>query len=254
MKKYLLLVALTMSVIISGCKKDDPDNCKISGFTEKYSDDPITTTAVLSFNAQNMVSKATYTYGTDVYVNTYTYQTDKILVKEEENGAVTGNAVYTLQSGRVTNYTNGSISTDFMYNADGYLSKTTIQRTNYNLVHNITYTDGNATTIQRIFNGGTPTVIGINYNSDPAPDLLGLQSPFILVDDDVFEDAGDPYIIGAGFFGKLQTKLPASYTKNNNTNQTYTIAYVRNENGSISKLVVDKPGYNSELTFNYTCN
>ena len=252
MKKLVLFITLS-TLILSGCKdnSDDPaSECTITALKSKNTGETQSTTIGLQFDAQKRVTKADYKYLSDIWSMAYNYQTSTI-VRTETEGTTTYTGTYTLTNGRVTKYVGSPATIDFTYNTDGYVSKTVITLPGTTVTNNLTYQDGNLKSIERK-QGTNTSFVTISYGTDLAVDLLGYGNSLMLWDD-VLEEAGDYFIVSAGYFGKASKNLPVSYTFTN-TSSTHNVQYEKDVTGKILSMFKSSAGVDVNTSFTYTCN
>lgn len=251
MKNQILFIVFAMSLLFTMCKDDSdstPTECTITGIKSKEGGQDQSTTINLKFDTQQRITKADYKYLSDTWSVAYDYQTDKI-IKTEIINAQTDVSTYILSSGRVSKYTFGNTVIDFTYNSEGYLTKIINQTGSTNVVQDLTYTDGNLTQVTRKVNSAAAPIVTYQYTNELASNLLGYGN-VLMLSDNTLEQAGDYFIVGAGYFGKASKNLPSSYQLTN----SYNVTYQKDALGKIINMFKSTPGINLSTTFTYNCN
>ena len=276
----ILVFGLSILLIAGACKKTESDPVSVRKCLINSSDYAITTgtfgsvtvSTAYTYNTSRQLSKITETtispgFGTQVDSQALTYFADRIEAKPTALSITSGivsemyslnGTVYiskiTVQQLITGSTTPSTSTTNYEYNADGYLSKSTDNSNGSYRIY--TYTNGNLTTVKGFAqNGNADYTTTLTYYTDKTP-LAAIQ-PGI--------DANNNLLVGfytAGLLGRTNKNALKQIVSGVNGEGTTDYTYTHDGDGNISmataKSMVVTMGTNPQTRmtttkYTYTC-
>lgn len=243
---------MTLTLFFIACSKanDKPETnvsgCIVASFSEIYNGS-VSRAYYYTYDNQGRVSRVDFDTKPSATYETYTYETNKIIVSGTALG--NGTSVYDLDAdGRVVR--NGSST--FTYNSQGYLARASDVNGPHSTSITFFYQDENLVRVEQVGNyGGPPPVTTTLLYEYDQSELAGEVPPA-----NPISNFGSSRTILAPYFGKGSKNLLKKETAktSNYPDETRTHTYIRDSKGNITTVrTVVSDGRVGEKRLTYTC-